>query len=97
MYARALAYAPKAGRGQKREQEAPELPAAVARLCLSTLQLLCTGDQTWKEADRHTPRLLSMQGVAVLFLLDTDVYLFEFWIPEQARARMEEFGAPVVR
>lgn len=49
------------------------------------------------DARRLIARCPYVQGVAVLFLLDIDVYLFEFWIPEQARARMEEFGAPVVR
>ena len=39
---------------------------------------------------------ICFNGVAVLFLLDVDVYLFEFWVPEKMRERMEEFGAPTV-
>lgn len=39
---------------------------------------------------------ICFNGVAVLFLLDIDVALFEFWIPERTREHMEEYGAPVV-
>jgi hypothetical protein len=40
---------------------------------------------------------ICFNAVAVLFLLDIDVALFQFWIPEKVRQAMEEFGAPTVR
>ena len=40
---------------------------------------------------------ICFNGVAVLFLLDVDMYLFEFWLPEKVREHMEEFGTPVIR
>ena len=40
---------------------------------------------------------ICFNAVAVLFLLDIDVALFQFWIPEKVRQEMEEFGAPTIR
>ena len=40
---------------------------------------------------------ICFNALAVLFLLDIDAALFQFWIPERLREEMERFGAPTVR
>ena len=40
---------------------------------------------------------ICFNALAVLFLLDIDTALFQFWVPERVREHMEEFGAPTIR
>eukprot|EP01048_Picozoa_sp_COSAG05_P000126 COSAG05_NODE_3_length_51333_cov_129.132080_26_plen_509_part_00 len=40
---------------------------------------------------------ICFNALAVLFLLDIDTALFQFWIPERIREEMEEFGMPTLR
>jgi hypothetical protein len=40
---------------------------------------------------------ICFNALAVLFLLDIDTALFQFWIPERIREEMEEFGMPTIR
>lgn len=40
---------------------------------------------------------ICFNALAVLFLLDIDAALFQFWLPEKLREHMEEFGMPTIR
>ena len=45
---------------------------------------------------RGSRRQVCFNGVAIVFLLDFDFYMFQYWLREQHREHMEEFGAPMI-